>query len=99
MITKLLKQIGIALFFFSGSVLADTVQLKVTGMHCESCANTIREKMEKLGLKAPNIDPDLDLVILEGDIKAVGEKAISEAIKKAGYTVVSFSPAKPSAKK
>lgn len=66
------------------------VEIGVIGMHCASCAMKVQLEVEDLpGIGEIDIDHDGDKVTVEFDPNQTSVEAISAAIAKAGYTVVS----------
>lgn len=62
--------------------------LKVTGMHCASCAIAVEKCVEKLdGVKSADVNLVMEKLQVELDEKRTDKKEIKEAIEKAGYGV------------
>lgn len=66
------------------------LQLKVTGMHCTSCAMNIEGELEDLqGVKRVNVHFAKQLTQVEYDETQVDSHQIITTIEKLGYQVVS----------
>ena len=63
------------------------VKLKIEGMHCESCAELIKDKLESMGVKA-EIDYKTGKAKIEFDESKTNIEKIKETISKVGYSVV-----------
>ena len=74
------------------------VDIKIEGMHCESCVRSVREALAKL----PNVEPGSVQVVLKENRatitvkegKDVPRSEIEAAVKKAGYKVTPASASK-----
>lgn len=86
-----MKMLALIMLMGSFSVLAETINFGVKGMVCSMCAQGIKKKFNAMGVDPEKVKVDLDkkTVIVENDknIK-ITDKAITEAIKDAGYEVV-----------
>lgn len=64
-----------------------TITLKVSGMHCVSCAMNIDGALEDLaGVKSAATNYAKAETLVEYDEKAINNDVLIEAIKSAGYT-------------
>lgn len=64
-----------------------TVELKITGMHCDSCAALIDDELADMeGVSARKVETGR--AIVEFDEKKTGEAAIKRAITDLGYRVI-----------
>ncbi len=64
-------------------------KLKITGMHCISCAMNIDGELEDTeGVKCSNTNYAKEVTEVEFDEEKLDEKQIIEIIKKVGYTAV-----------
>jgi len=63
------------------------INLKIKGMHCQSCAMLIADALEDLGVSKSNIDSKTGTAIIEFDEKKITEEKIKEAIEKENYRV------------
>ncbi len=61
--------------------------LKVTGMTCDGCANSVKRALSQLNVKDVEVDRNNDKVSLSYDEDSVEEAAIVHAIEKIGYRV------------
>ena len=65
------------------------LNLKISGMHCASCAANIEKSVKKIGgVKSVNVS----LMMNKGYVEAednVGEEQIKQAVQRAGYKVLS----------
>ncbi|MFW6040275.1 MAG: heavy metal translocating P-type ATPase [Thermoplasmatota archaeon] len=62
--------------------------IPIEGMHCASCAQTIKKSLDKLeGIDKSNVSYASERASIEFDPDKVGMDDISEAISKAGYSV------------
>lgn len=70
--------------------MADTkIKLKITGMHCTSCAMNIDGELEDTeGVKESSTNYAKSLTEVTFDPEKVNEKKVIEVIKKVGYTAV-----------
>ncbi len=61
--------------------------LKVTGMHCSSCANTVEKALKDLeGVHQVTVALEENEVTMEYEDDKVTVKNLDEAIKSSGYT-------------
>jgi P-type Cu+ transporter len=64
------------------------VQLKVGGMHCSLCTDSIRRAVGRLdGVRAVNVSIAHEETLVEYDPRRVDPLAIQEALEDIGYTV------------
>ncbi|MBU0460349.1 MAG: cation transporter [Nanoarchaeota archaeon] len=63
------------------------INLKIKGMHCNSCAMLIADALEDLGVKKSKIDAKSGKAVIEFDEKKITAEKIKQAIKKEGYKV------------
>jgi len=68
--------------------MAKKVVLKITGMHCTSCAMNIDGELEDLGVKNVHTNYAKGETQVEFDDDKIQLGQIKETIKKLGYTVV-----------
>ena len=70
--------------------MAKKIVLKITGMHCTSCAMNIDGELEDLleGVKSANTSYAKSETEVEFDEEKVDHQQIIQTIKKTGYTVV-----------
>lgn len=61
--------------------------LKLSGLHCASCAMLVEGELEDIGVKAACNWPK-EIVDVEYDEGAIKDKDIKDAIARAGYSVV-----------
>lgn len=66
------------------------IKLKISGMHCTSCAMNIDGELEDAGVKSANTSFAKQICEVQYDEKLFNESKIIEIIKKAGYTAKSF---------
>lgn len=65
------------------------IELKIKGMHCESCAKTIEKTLLKeKGIVFANVNFALEKAILEYDPKKINLERIKKIIEKTGYRVL-----------
>jgi copper chaperone CopZ len=79
----------LALSLWSMNVLAEEVQVKVSGMVCSMCAQGIQKKFSKeTSIKNLNVNMDEKLVTIQThDGKTISDEAITKYITEAGYNV------------
>lgn len=66
------------------------LKLKISGMHCTSCAMNIDGELEDTeGVKSSNTNYARQHTEVEFDEKKINEQKIIEIIKKVGYTAAS----------
>lgn len=66
-----------------------TVTLKITGMSCAGCANSIHTALSKTdGVISDEVKYPGDIAIIKYDASKVSEKEIIAVIEKAGYIAV-----------
>ena len=66
--------------------LMTTLKVKISGMHCESCAQVITLDLEALaGVKSAKVNQASGLAAVEFDEKITDQQAILETIKNSGY--------------
>ena len=62
------------------------INLKILGMHCESCAKTVEKALSKeKGLISANVNFALEKATIEYNPEEINEAKIKKAIKNAGY--------------
>ncbi|WP_103104389.1 cation transporter [Brevibacillus reuszeri] len=66
------------------------VTLKVEGMSCGHCVNSIEGAIKELGAKG-HVDLANETVTVEFDETSITLEVVKEAIEEQGYTVVGFS--------
>jgi copper chaperone len=71
-----------------GGITMQYVTLKVEGMSCGHCVNSVEGAVKKLGANA-KVDLDAGAVTVEFDESKVSLDAIKESIEDQGYDVVS----------
>lgn len=71
------------------NVMAETVDVKVSGMVCSMCAQGIQKKFSSQeSIKKLNVDMDNKLVTIETkDGQTISDEVISKLITEAGYNV------------
>ena len=63
--------------------------IKVDGMHCNSCVLAVQNSLEDVeGIMKVNADLDSGIVKLELDSDNVSSEDINEAVKEVGFKVV-----------
>src|SRR3990167_2007765 len=63
--------------------------VKIGGMHCASCAQTIEKKLNKLKcVKNVNVNFATETANIEYDSKLISDLSIENAVEKTGYKVV-----------
>ena len=63
-----------------------TVKLKITGMSCAGCANTIHNILENIpGVIAKSLEYPGDVITIKYDSSLTGTVELIKAIEKAGY--------------
>jgi Cu+-exporting ATPase len=66
----------------------EKLQLKVTGMHCTSCASMVRKTVRKVrGVESVTVDLDHGAIAVECDSASARRGEIIESIRRMGYTV------------
>ncbi len=86
-----MKTLALLALFASFSALAETVQVNVSGMVCSMCAQGIKKKFTKLGVK--KIDVNLDTKVVTIETEKAGEltdKLVKETIEESGYAVANL---------
>lgn len=68
-----------------------TIKLKITGMHCTSCAMNIDGELEDMGVKEVKTSYAKNETSVTFDEGNISIENIFEAIQKLGYTVTSGS--------
>lgn len=67
---------------------AKTLTLKVGGMTCDGCANTVRNALLKVdGVYDATVDWETGATVVQFDGKKTDDAKLGDAIIKAGYTV------------
>lgn len=88
-----MKKLFIAtLVLGSLNVMAETVDVKVSGMVCSMCAQGIQKKFSSQeSIKKLNVDMDNKLVSIETkDGQTISDEVIKKLITEAGYNVASI---------
>lgn len=82
----------IAVMLGSFNVLAETVDVKVSGMVCSMCAQGIQKKFSSQdSIKKLNVDMDNKMVSIETkDGQTITDDVIKKLITEAGYNVASI---------
>lgn len=62
-----------------------TINLKIEGMHCTSCAMSIDGELEDMGVKESNTNYAKSEAKVTFDESKISEESIVEAIKNLGY--------------
>jgi copper chaperone len=66
----------------------DTVTLKVFGMTCQHCVQTVKGALEKLpGVKSALVTLDQGIVKVEFDKSSVNQEQLKNAVVESGYEV------------
>jgi copper chaperone len=66
----------------------ETLELKVTGMSCGGCENTVRRAVSSVaGVASVTASHKENRVTVDYDATKADRGAIAEAIRRAGYTV------------
>lgn len=63
------------------------MNLKVKGMHCDSCATLIKEDLLDIGVKKVEVSLKKELVLIEFDEKKLTLNKIKNAIEALNYNV------------
>jgi len=64
----------------------EKITLKISGMHCESCAKTIEKALLKeKGIFSANVNFPIEKAIIEYEPEKIDEDKIKEVIERAGY--------------
>ena len=67
------------------------LKLKISGMHCTSCAMNIDGELEDTeGIKSSNTNYAKQVTEIEYDEKKINDKKIIEIIKNVGYSATPF---------
>jgi len=79
----------VSLLMMSLNVMAETVDVKVSGMVCSMCAQGIQKKFSgQESVKKLNVDMDNKLVTIETkDGATISDETIKSLITEAGYNV------------
>lgn len=87
------KLLLITFMIGSLSAMAETVDVKVSGMVCSMCAQGIQKKFSSQeSVKKLNVDMDNKLVTIEThDGKSISDDTIKTLITEAGYNVANIS--------
>ncbi len=73
----------------TGAAALKTIEVKVEGMSCTSCENTIQESVQKLpGISSVKADHQAKKTTVTYDTTKTNVASIKEAIGKCGYQVV-----------
>lgn len=83
------KLLMATLMLGSLNVMAETVDVKVSGMVCSMCAQGIQKKFSKEdSIKKLNVDMDHKVVMIETkDGQTISDDTIKKLITEAGYNV------------
>lgn len=86
------KLLLVTLMFGALNVMAETVDVKVSGMVCSMCAQGIQKKFSSQeSVKKLNVDMDNKLVTIEThDGKSISDDTIKSLITEAGYNVANI---------
>lgn len=75
-----------------------TVELEVSGMHCQSCAALIEETLVRdPGVRRASVDLDLGRASVAYDPGAVSVDQLCEAVSSAGYAATTLASPDPTA--
>jgi mercuric ion binding protein len=87
------KLIAVLLMMGAFNVMAETVNVKVSGMVCTMCAQGIQKKFSTQdSVKTLNVDMDHKLVTIETkDGQSISDETIKKLITEAGYNVADIS--------
>lgn len=67
----------------------EEIRMRITGMHCASCAVTIEKRLKKLeGLEASNVSFSNEEARVEFDKKKTSMKNVVKAVREVGYDVL-----------
>src|SRR3989344_4680669 len=67
--------------------------IKISGMHCASCANRIEKSLKKVkGVKEASVNFASEKAMVEYDESKTSRKALEQTIEKTGYKVISEEP-------
>lgn len=62
------------------------LKMKISGLHCENCCNTIEKKLSKIkGVSMAKVDLGENEVLINYDENKVELEKIRNAIRKAGF--------------
>lgn len=64
------------------------MNLKVKGMHCDSCATLIKEDLKELGVKNVSVNVKEGIVSVEFDENKLTINRIKDAIKALNYKAI-----------
>ena len=63
--------------------------IKITGMHCASCANTIEKAVKKIeGVQDVVVNFAAEKILVDYDETKLNKREIEEAIERVGYSVI-----------
>ena len=62
------------------------LKLSITGMHCGSCAASIRMGLEDAGASKASVDFSTGKAVVEFNSSKSSEKKLLDAVKEAGYS-------------
>ena len=63
------------------------IDLRIKGIHCQSCKMLIEDALEDLGVESSNVNPEKGTAVIEFDQNKVTEEEIRKAIIDEGYQV------------
>ncbi|HLC64555.1 MAG TPA: heavy metal translocating P-type ATPase [Candidatus Nanoarchaeia archaeon] len=67
--------------------------IKISGMHCASCANRIEKSLKKVkGVKEASVNFASEKAMVEYNESATSRKALEQTVEKTGYKVISEEP-------
>lgn len=82
----------------AGSPAVATVQLEVSGMHCQSCAALIEETLVRdPGVRQAAVDLDAGRASVDYDPDAISVADVCAAVTNAGYAAVEVTSGDPAA--
>ncbi|MCX8166296.1 MAG: heavy metal translocating P-type ATPase [Candidatus Micrarchaeota archaeon] len=71
--------------------MTKTIELKIQGMHCVSCASLIKKKLTKLhGIKKAEISYSIEKGLIEYDENQIREDSIIKSINELGYLAIAL---------
>ncbi len=83
-----MKTVAVLTLLLSFSAMAETVQVNVSGMVCSMCAQGIKKKFTKLGVKKIEVNLDTKVVSIETEKAGeITDKVVKETIEESGYAV------------
>lgn len=86
-----MKTLAFLTLFLAGTAFAETVQVNVSGMVCSMCAQGIKKKFTKLGVKKIEVNLDTKVVTIETEKAGeLTDKVVKETIEESGYAVANL---------